>query len=105
MAKARRIMRVRISSRARGDVIEILGYIDTKSTRGAIVVKKAICAAIRRIGDFPNGGRPLKRDHTIQSIPVNHYPYLLYWTIESKEAWILHVRHAKRQAWDGKSAL
>jgi len=96
-------MRVRLSSRARDDVSEILAYIDTKSPRGALVVKNAIYAALRRIGDFPNGGRRLRRDGSIQSIPITKYPYLVYWTIESNNVWILHVRHAKRRAWRSKS--
>ena len=98
-------MRVRLSSRARDDVSEILAYIDIRSPRGAIEVKRAINAAIGRIGDFPNGGRHLKRDRNIQSIPVTRYPYFVYWTIEGKEVWVLHVRHAKRRAWGGEDEL
>ena len=98
-------MRVRISSRARDDLTEILAYIDTKSSSGGIVVNSAIFAAIRRIGDFPNGGRHLRRDANIQSIPITKYPYVVYWTIESKTVWILHIRHAKQKAYDPKDDL
>jgi hypothetical protein len=34
-------------------------------------------------------------------LPVGRYPYLVYWTVEADEAWIVHVRDGRRRPWRG----
>ena len=91
-------MRVRYSSRARGDLSEILGYLDERSPQGARNVKQAIKKAISLIGRHPQIGR-LSRIEETRVLPIGRYPYLIYWSIEAGEAWIVHIRHARRRPW------
>jgi toxin ParE1/3/4 len=93
-------MRIRYTPRARSDLEAILQYIDERSPVGARKVKRAIQKTIELIGEFPESGRRSGEQAT-RALPVGRYPYLIYWTIEAGEAWILHIRHARRRPWKG----
>lgn len=91
-------MRLRYAPRARSDLAELLAYIDERSPQGARNVKGALKKAIALIGRHPLIGRPSKIDET-RVFPVGRYPYLIYWSIEAGEVWIVHIRHASRRPW------
>ena len=91
-------MIVRFTRRAHSDLTEILDYIDMRSPRGAMSVKLAIKRAIDMIGDNPGVGR-LTGKGAIRGMPVGRYPYLIYWTVEGNEIWIVHIRHGARMPW------
>jgi plasmid stabilization system protein ParE len=93
-------MRVRYTPRARVDLSEILEYLDRRSPQGANNVKLAIKKTIEFIGWYPYGGRVAGVRHT-RVVPVGRYPYLVYWTIEAGEVWVVHIRHAARRPWEG----
>jgi plasmid stabilization system protein ParE len=91
-------MRVRYTSRSRDDLRSILDYIDERNPRGARNVKRAIQKTIELISEFPEGGR-LAGEETIRVLPAGRYPYLIYWTVEGGEVWLVHIRHARRRPW------
>jgi plasmid stabilization system protein ParE len=91
-------MRVRYTPQATGDLTDILGYLDERSPQGARSVKRAIHKAIALIGRHPQIGRLSKIEET-RVFPVGRYPYLIYWSIEVGEVWIVHIRHARRRPW------
>ena len=93
-------MRLRYTPRARSDLQAILQYIDQRSPLGARKLKRAIQKTIELIGEFPEAGRRSGERGT-RVLPAGRYPYLIYWTIEGGEAWILHIRHARRRQWQG----
>jgi toxin ParE1/3/4 len=93
-------MIVRYTRRAQGDLANILNYLDERSPRGALSVELAIKRTIETIGQNPNVGRPMARDG-IRVIPVGRYPYLVFWTVEAAEIWVLHIRHGARRIWRG----
>jgi toxin ParE1/3/4 len=91
-------VRVRFTRRAQRDLTAILQYIDERSERGAQSVKRAIQKTIEVIGEFPEGGR-LAGEQATRVLPAGRYPYLVYWSIEADEVWIVHIRHARRRPW------
>jgi toxin ParE1/3/4 len=93
-------MRIRYTPRALNDLGEILKYIDERSPRGARNVKHAIKGTIELIGQLPLIGRPAGVRKT-RVLPVRRYPYLIYWSIDAGEAWLVHIRHAARRSWQG----
>jgi plasmid stabilization system protein ParE len=93
-------MRLRYTPRARSDLQAILQYIDQRSPLGAQKVKRAIQKTIELIGEFPEAGRR-SGEPDARVLPAGRYPYMIYWTIEGGEAWILHIRHARRRPWRG----
>ena len=93
-------MIVRFTRRALGDLSRILDYLDERSPRGALNVKLAIRRVIEAIGDNPGVGRPTGHGET-RGIPVGRYPYLIYWTVESDEVRVVHIRHGARRPWRG----
>jgi toxin ParE1/3/4 len=94
-------MRVRYTPRAGSDLRSILDYIDERSPQGARNVKRAIKKTIELISDFPESGRP-SGEHGVRVLPAGRYPYLIYWTIEAGEIWLVHIRDARRRPWQGK---
>jgi plasmid stabilization system protein ParE len=54
--------------------------------------------AFSLIGRHPQIGR-LSEVQETRVLPVGRYPYLIYWSIEAGEAWIVHIRHARRRPW------
>jgi toxin ParE1/3/4 len=91
-------MRVRYTPRARGDLRLILEYIDERNPRGAENVKRAIRKTIELIGEYPEGGRTTGQQGT-RVLPAGRYPYLIYWSIEAGEAWLVHIRDGRRRPW------
>lgn len=94
-------MRVRYTPRARSDLESILQYIDQRSPRGARNVKRAIQQTIELIGEFPEGGR-VAGEQATRVLPAGRYPYLIYWSVEAGEVWLVHIRHARRRPWEGE---
>ena len=92
-------MIVRYTRWAQGDLARILNYLDARSPRGAFRVRLAIKRTIDAIGDNPNIGHLTKL--AVRGAPVGRYPYLIFWTIEAGEVWVLHIRHGGRRVWHG----
>jgi plasmid stabilization system protein ParE len=90
-------VRLRYTQRARQDIERIFAHLDTRSPAGAMSVKHALKRAIETIDAFPTGGQASEWKNARQR-PVNPYPYIVYWTVEDSEIWILHIRHTSRQA-------
>jgi plasmid stabilization system protein ParE len=91
-------MRVRYSSWALRDLSNILDFISERSAPGAQNVKRAIQRTIQLIGEHSEAGRRLGATE-IRVLRVRRYPYLVYWTIEADEVWIIHIRHGARRPW------
>ncbi|MBX9825014.1 MAG: type II toxin-antitoxin system RelE/ParE family toxin [Xanthobacteraceae bacterium] len=94
-------MKVRYSARARADLAAILDYIDEKSPRGAWNVKRALQRTIELIGEYPHVGRSCGEQQA-RVVPVGRYPYLVYWTVEEGEVWVVHIRHSARAPWQDR---
>jgi plasmid stabilization system protein ParE len=60
--------------------------------------KRALDATINLIGSFPNSGR-LAGDGGVRVLPAGRHPYLVYWIVESGEAWVVHIRDGRRRPW------
>jgi len=91
---------VRYTRRAQDDLTSILKYLDERSPRGAQNVKNAIKRTIDAIGRNPSIGHPTGRGAT-RGAPVGRYPYLVYWTVEADEVWVIHIRDGARKPWRG----
>jgi plasmid stabilization system protein ParE len=93
-------MIVRYTRRAEIDLARILDYLDERSPKGALNVKRAIKRTIDAIADNPTIGRSAPRG-PVRGAAVGRYPYLVYWTIEADEVWLIHIRHGARRPWSG----
>jgi plasmid stabilization system protein ParE len=91
-------MRVRYTPRARSDLRSILQFIDERSPKGAVNVKRAIQRTIELIAEFPEAGR-VAGEEGIRVLPAGRYPYLIYWIVQGGEAWLVHIRDARRRPW------
>jgi toxin ParE1/3/4 len=94
-------MRVRYTPRASRDLEAILRHLNKHSPQGLRNVRRAIDNTERLIGQFPQGGR-MSRETGTRVLPAGRYPYLIYWTIEAGEVWIVHIRDGRRKPWRGE---
>jgi plasmid stabilization system protein ParE len=83
---------------AHRDLQEILAYIAERSPPGAVSVQFALHRIFRLIEEFPESGR-LAGEQAVRALKAGPYPYLVYWSVEQGEPWIVHIRHAKRAPW------
>jgi toxin ParE1/3/4 len=93
-------MKVRYTPQASSDLATILRYLSEHSPQGLRNVKRAMDNTERLIEQYPQGGR-ISRASGARVLPVGRYPYLVYWTIEADEAWIVHIRDGRRKPWRG----
>jgi toxin ParE1/3/4 len=98
--EAPRSVIIRYTRRAQNDLTNILNYLEKRSPRGALSVKLAIRRTIDTIGQNPKIGQPLGSEAG-RGMPVGRYPYLVFWTVEGGEVWVLHIRHGARTVWRG----
>jgi toxin ParE1/3/4 len=89
-------MTVRLTPRARGDLLKILTFIEERSPQGARNVARAMQKTVELVGQFPQSGR-LAGEQGTRVLPVGGYPYLIYWSVEGHEARIVHIRHTSRR--------
>lgn len=93
-------MIVRHTRRAQGNLTKILNYLDERSPRGALNVRLAIKRTIDTISHNPSIGHATAR-RAVRGMPAGRYPYLVFWTVEAGEIWVLHIRHGARTVWRG----
>jgi toxin ParE1/3/4 len=91
-------MRIRYTPRALDDIADILNYLERQSPQGARNVARAMYKTVELIGQFPQSGRPVELG--VRVLPVGPYPYLIYWSAEADDVWIVHIRHTARRPWD-----
>jgi toxin ParE1/3/4 len=91
-------MSVRYSPRALDDITGILNYLERHSPQGARNVARAMHKTIELIGQFPQSGRAVELG--VRVLPVGAYPYLIYWSTEADDVWLIHIRHTARLPWD-----
>lgn len=91
-------MRVRYTQQAHHDLEAILSFVEQQSPPGARNFTRALYKTIEVIGQYPHSGR-LAGEQGTRVLPVGRYPYLIYWSAEANDAWIVHIRHASRQPW------
>jgi plasmid stabilization system protein ParE len=66
----------------------IFSYIDQRNPQGARNVARTMHKTIELIGQFPQAGH-LAGEQGTRVLPVGRYPYLIYWSVEGGEAWIV----------------
>lgn len=91
-------MRIRYTRRAFADREAIFDYIEERSPKGALVVKRAIEASIKRLEDFPYSA-PATDEPDIRELIVPRRPYKVYYRVVGDEVWIVHIRHSARRPW------
>jgi len=89
-------MKARYSPRATADIIAIADYLTERNRVAARAVEGAIRRAVDLLSEFPGSGRVLTQRSNVRVMPVVRYPYLIFYTANSNEVFILHVRHGAR---------
>lgn len=93
-------MKVRHTLRALSDLEAIHEYLAERSPAAALSVKNAIERRISRLADFPLAA-PVTDQPGVRELTLGRYPYKVYYEIDDDELWIVHIRDARRQPWEG----
>jgi toxin ParE1/3/4 len=89
-------MNVVYAPRALRDLESIAGYLTERNPAAALNVLGAIKASIDALTFFPKIGR-LADSAGHRRLPVQRYPYLIFYRIVGEELIILHIRHTSRR--------
>ena len=90
-------MRVRYTSTALLEVVDILTYIAADSPRAAARVSAEIERTVERLRRYPLSSTREADEGETRIAKVGRYPYLIFYTVEGDEVVILQVRHGARQ--------
>jgi toxin ParE1/3/4 len=93
-------MNLRYTRRAFADREAIFDYLESENPQGALNVKRAIVQALHALTLFPRLGRPTDLVD-VRELIVPRYPYKIYYRVDPEEIWVLHIRDARRRAWEG----
>ena len=88
-------MRIRYSLNASTDLAEIFAYIASDNSKTAYAVVERVEEVVARLALFPGSGHPSDVPG-VRIAPLVRFPYSIYYTVESGELLILHVRHGAR---------
>jgi toxin ParE1/3/4 len=94
-------MKLRLTPQARGDLDDIVVYLDQRSPAGARNVMRAIYAGIDFIQSHPEASQ--RTEHpSVRVCVVRRYRYKIFYCITADAIEILHVRHTSRRSWGGE---
>lgn len=89
-------MEVRWSDRAEAGLDAIVDYISTDNPRAALSIYEEIRRQVRRLGDFPQSGRPGRAANT-RELVVAGTPYLVVYRVSSDAVFVLRVLHGAQR--------
>jgi toxin ParE1/3/4 len=90
-------MRVRYTSTALLEIVDILTYIADDSRRAAARVSAEIETTVERLRRYPLSSTRDADEGDTRVARVGHYPYLIFYAVEGDEVVMLQVRHGARQ--------
>ena len=88
-------MRIRYTTQARDDLVEIHSYIANENRVAAAKVIRTIREQVRFLVDHPHLGRRGQIDGTRELI-ISHYPYILAYRVIGETIEIVTVWHTAR---------
>lgn len=91
-------MKLRLSPRARDDLDSIAAYVAERDPQAARRVQQQLTAALNRLLDHPQAGRPT--GHGLRRFAVPRLPYLILYRVEEDAAAVavVTIRHAARRS-------
>ena len=93
-------MKVNFTETALAEVDEILAYIASHKPAAAIATRERFERAAAHLSDFPYSA-PMSEEAGVRQMAVRISPYLIFYSIQGEEAFILHVWHgARRRPWE-----
>jgi toxin ParE1/3/4 len=90
-------MRVRYTSSALLEVVDILTYIADDSPRAAARVNVEIERTVERLRRYPFSSTREADEGETRVARVGRYPYLIFYAVEGDEVVVLQVRHGARR--------
>jgi plasmid stabilization system protein ParE len=87
----------RYTDAAASELEAILSYVSRRNPSAAARIAARVQRTIDALVQFPEMAQ-LTDDPGIRRMPVGRYPYLIFYTVESGELVILHIRHTSRRA-------
>ena len=89
-------MKVRYTDTAATEVEEILEFISRHNRVAAVRLNARLEQTVGILADFPDMAQ-MSDEPGVGRMPVGRYPLLVFYTVESNEVVILHVRHTARE--------
>jgi plasmid stabilization system protein ParE len=75
---------------------EVVDYIQSESTEGAITTRHRILEMVRRVGEMPHSGR-IGRVEGTREVVIPRSPYIVVYQLTAEAVEILGIWHSARQ--------
>lgn len=91
-------MRLRFTTRATENLIEIADYLHDRNPGAALRVRAAILEALQNLLLFPAAGR-LQNVERVRKFVTRKYTYLIYYIVDeaADEVVVLNIKHPARE--------
>jgi plasmid stabilization system protein ParE len=89
-------MRIRFTATALLEIDQITRYVSERNPAAAKALIDRIEDAIDMLADIPEMAQTTD-EPGVRRFPLGSFPFLIFYTIESDEVVILHVRHGARR--------
>jgi toxin ParE1/3/4 len=90
-------MKVVYTDEALHDLDDVLRYIALNFPAAYRGFEARLCAAERRIGQWPQSARNVAHRPGVRMVPLTRYPYNIFYRVTPDSVEILHIRHSARQ--------
>ena len=86
-------MKVLFTATARGQFVEVVGYIARDNSAAALAFRRRAATSLRRLERFPESGRHLPEfpDLPFREVVIN--PYRFFYSVRGKAVWVVAVWH------------
>ncbi|NJM29233.1 MAG: type II toxin-antitoxin system RelE/ParE family toxin [Rhizobiales bacterium] len=95
---------LKFSAKARRDLLEISGYLQRRSPQGAKSVLRAIERSCLLLAETPLAARRTNME-SVRVKPLSRHPYQIFYRVEGKILYVVHVWHSARKPVSEKKLL
>jgi toxin ParE1/3/4 len=92
-------MNVVYTAAAQNDLREIGEWLAAHYPAIAPHVERRIRDAVAHIAQWPESAPRSAGREGVRVMPLGHYPYKIFYRVQTDAIEVLHVRHAARQPW------
>jgi toxin ParE1/3/4 len=96
-------MKVRYTEEALTDLDAIADWLIAHYPAVAPAVERRIRSVVAHIARWPESSRRSAKRPGVRAVPLGRYPYKIFYRVTDDTVEILHIHHAAREPWDGRT--
>ncbi len=93
-------MKVVLTAAALADLDEALDFTRRHFPQSVGPFQRRILATIERISRWPRSAREVEERPGVRVVPLNRFPYRVFYRVTDQQIEVLHIHHASRRMWN-----